>query len=525
MVEEGGEVLGRHDAEIHLQPRGELDARLRPAPRERSAARAGAPRGAPRALRIAGGGDDVDVADGLLPAPCRSRDGDLERGGLRPGGARRSPRPPRARPRAARVARRRALRRRRSPSRIRSSVFARSPSRRGGDRPGRPPRALRPSRFRAPRGAPRSSSARARAPAAARGCRAGALPAADRGAPAAGPVQLADLLRERLADAGHLREATAPRAARSSSASTARAPFSYARTLNGFSPSSSRSVPISRSARATANLSSIDRYIYGPLHHAAGPRHRRSPRRRAHRDRRRLPRCARAREALRPSEVLIEVLPRSARVELDGRPLGAGGGAVASPPQRTSTSCGYRPRATSRRSGCCPPAASTARGSRRRSGRCFGSPGRSARRRSARHRGRSSRPGDAGCCGVRRSRRTVDPPRSPSPIALGDARAGWRARPPAEPRSTWAAARRSPGCRRGGALERRRRGARVVDRCVPGRGGGDGARWRHRHEAPRAVRIFVVTASDTRGEAEDESGAYLRGDRRRRGTPSPDTGS
>ena len=36
-------------------------------------------------------------------------------------------------------------------------------------------------------------------------------------------------------------------------------------------------------------------------------------------------------EALRPSEVLIEVLPRSARVELDGRPLGAGGGAVASP--------------------------------------------------------------------------------------------------------------------------------------------------------------------------------------------------
>ncbi|WP_242394668.1 MogA/MoaB family molybdenum cofactor biosynthesis protein [Anaeromyxobacter oryzisoli] len=32
----------------------------------------------------------------------------------------------------------------------------------------------------------------------------------------------------------------------------------------------------------------------------------------------------------------------------------------------------------------------------------------------------------------------------------------------------------------------------------------------HRHEAPRAVRIFVVTASDTRGEAEDESGAFLR---------------
>jgi molybdenum cofactor biosynthesis protein B len=32
----------------------------------------------------------------------------------------------------------------------------------------------------------------------------------------------------------------------------------------------------------------------------------------------------------------------------------------------------------------------------------------------------------------------------------------------------------------------------------------------HRHEAPRSVSIFVVTASDTRGEAEDESGAFLR---------------
>jgi molybdenum cofactor biosynthesis protein B len=32
----------------------------------------------------------------------------------------------------------------------------------------------------------------------------------------------------------------------------------------------------------------------------------------------------------------------------------------------------------------------------------------------------------------------------------------------------------------------------------------------HRHEAPRSVRIFVVTASDTRGEAQDESGAFLR---------------
>jgi len=32
----------------------------------------------------------------------------------------------------------------------------------------------------------------------------------------------------------------------------------------------------------------------------------------------------------------------------------------------------------------------------------------------------------------------------------------------------------------------------------------------HRHEAPRSIRIFVVTASDTRGEAEDESGAFLR---------------
>ncbi len=32
----------------------------------------------------------------------------------------------------------------------------------------------------------------------------------------------------------------------------------------------------------------------------------------------------------------------------------------------------------------------------------------------------------------------------------------------------------------------------------------------HRKEGPRSVRVFVVTASDTRGEAEDTSGAYLR---------------
>ncbi len=32
----------------------------------------------------------------------------------------------------------------------------------------------------------------------------------------------------------------------------------------------------------------------------------------------------------------------------------------------------------------------------------------------------------------------------------------------------------------------------------------------HRREAPRKLAFFVVTASDTRGEAEDESGAYLR---------------
>jgi molybdenum cofactor biosynthesis protein B len=32
----------------------------------------------------------------------------------------------------------------------------------------------------------------------------------------------------------------------------------------------------------------------------------------------------------------------------------------------------------------------------------------------------------------------------------------------------------------------------------------------HRREAPRTLRLFVVTASDTRGEAEDESGAFLR---------------
>ena len=32
----------------------------------------------------------------------------------------------------------------------------------------------------------------------------------------------------------------------------------------------------------------------------------------------------------------------------------------------------------------------------------------------------------------------------------------------------------------------------------------------HRREAPASLRVFVVTASDTRGEAEDESGAFLR---------------
>ncbi len=32
----------------------------------------------------------------------------------------------------------------------------------------------------------------------------------------------------------------------------------------------------------------------------------------------------------------------------------------------------------------------------------------------------------------------------------------------------------------------------------------------HRHEAPSSVRVFVVTASDTRSEADDESGAFLR---------------
>ena len=32
----------------------------------------------------------------------------------------------------------------------------------------------------------------------------------------------------------------------------------------------------------------------------------------------------------------------------------------------------------------------------------------------------------------------------------------------------------------------------------------------HRHEAPRRVAVYVVTASDTRGEAEDESGRFLR---------------
>lgn len=33
----------------------------------------------------------------------------------------------------------------------------------------------------------------------------------------------------------------------------------------------------------------------------------------------------------------------------------------------------------------------------------------------------------------------------------------------------------------------------------------------HRSDAPATIRVFVVTASDTRGEAEDASGAFLRG--------------
>lgn len=32
----------------------------------------------------------------------------------------------------------------------------------------------------------------------------------------------------------------------------------------------------------------------------------------------------------------------------------------------------------------------------------------------------------------------------------------------------------------------------------------------HKRDAPRSIRVFVVTASDTRGEAEDASGAFLR---------------
>jgi molybdenum cofactor biosynthesis protein B len=32
----------------------------------------------------------------------------------------------------------------------------------------------------------------------------------------------------------------------------------------------------------------------------------------------------------------------------------------------------------------------------------------------------------------------------------------------------------------------------------------------HQREAPRSLRFFVITASDTRGEPEDESGTYLR---------------
>jgi molybdopterin adenylyltransferase len=36
------------------------------------------------------------------------------------------------------------------------------------------------------------------------------------------------------------------------------------------------------------------------------------------------------------------------------------------------------------------------------------------------------------------------------------------------------------------------------------------AHLEHRQQAPASVRVAVITASDTRGEAEDESGRYLR---------------
>ncbi len=36
------------------------------------------------------------------------------------------------------------------------------------------------------------------------------------------------------------------------------------------------------------------------------------------------------------------------------------------------------------------------------------------------------------------------------------------------------------------------------------------AHHEHQRDAPRSIRVYVVTASDTRGEAEDASGAFLR---------------
>ena len=226
-------------------------------------------------------------------------------------------------------------------------------------------------------------------------------------------------------------------------------------------------------------------------------------------------RGARARaEALRPSEVLIEVLPRSARVELDGRPLGAGGGAVASPIAadehvlRVSAE-GYEPEERVLPAGSLD-GARIARGApaaRLRLG------GRDRLRR---------RPGARGGRGVARrgaANRAMLPstPSAPSPSipavavahrALGDARA--RAGEPAAAVAAWAGyLRRSPEAADAAAVERLMEGARrdgeLRDGAVhedgrqlagpsaaeEGRGDEEGhghGHEEHRHEAPKALR-------------------------------------
>ena len=211
---------------------------------------------------LAGGGDDVEVADRLLPAPGRPRDGDLERGRL-VAQVRHDPFADREGVREQHPALGGALSH--ATHAVQDPLLGlRAEALHAADAPGAAGRLELGDRAHPERRVERRDLLRAEVrhleqlEDAGRVLRAQPVEQRER----AGAVQLGDLLRERLADAGHLGEAPGlDLGAEVLEASTARAPFSYARTLNGFSPSSSRNVPSSRSARATANLSSIGRYI------------------------------------------------------------------------------------------------------------------------------------------------------------------------------------------------------------------------------------------------------------------------